>query len=142
MKTYIPKGDEIERKWCLIDADGQILGRLASKIANILRGKEKVIYTPHIDTGDFVVVINAEKVKLTGKKEEQKVYKRYTGYPGGLKEEPLKRVRERHPDRIIRHAVAGMIPKNRLGRAMLRKLKIYAGSVHPHEAQKLEQIKI
>ncbi len=136
MKTIIPRQDSIERKWYLIDAEGQILGRMSTKIANILRGKEKATFTPHMDTGDFVVVINAEKVKLTGKKDEQMTYKHYSGYPGGMKEEPLEMLRKRHPDRIIRHAVAGMMPKNRLGRAMIRKLKIYAGSKHPHEAQR------
>ena len=123
-----------------IHADGKVLGRLATKIANILRGKEKAIYTPHIDTGDFVIVINAEKVKLTGKKQEQKVYKSYSGYPGGLKEVSFKRVMERHPERVIRHAVAGMMPKNRLARSMIRKMKVYAGPTHPHEAQKPELI--
>ncbi len=136
MKTIIPRQDSIERKWYLIDAEGQILGRMSTKIANILRGKEKATFTPHMDTGDFVVVINAEKVKLTGKKDEQMTYKHYSGYPGGMKEVPLEMLRKRHPDRIIRHAVAGMMPKNRLGRAMIRKLKIYAGSKHPHEAQR------
>lgn len=130
------KKGEITASWYLIDAEGKILGRIATRIANLLRGKEKPSFTPHVDTGDFVIVINAEKVRLTGKKEEQKAYRRYTGYPGGLREEPLKKVRERHPERIIRHAVAGMVPKSRLGRAMLKKLKIYSGPHHPHAAQK------
>lgn len=141
MKTYMAKKGEINQNWYIMDAEGQILGRLATKVANILRGKDKPTYTPHVDTGDFVVVINAGKVKLTGKKEEQKVYRHHTGYPGGMREIPLKRMRERHPDRIIRHAVAGMVPKNRLGRAMLGKLKIYGGAEHPHGAQQPVEIK-
>jgi large subunit ribosomal protein L13 len=142
LKTFVAKEHEIERSWYLIDAEGKVLGRLATKIANLLRGKEKPIFTPHVDAGDFVVVINAEKVRLTGKKEEQKVYRRHTGYPGGMKEESLKRLRERHPEQIIRRAVAGMMPKNRLARAMIRKLKIYAGSSHPHEAQRPVEVKL
>ena len=136
------KKGEVTRNWYLIDADGRILGRLATTIANLLRGKGKPVYTPHVDTGDFVVVINAEKVRLTGRKEEQKVYRRHTGHPGGMKEVPLKRMRERHPERIIRHAVAGMMPKSRLGRAMLKKLSIYAGPDHPHKAQKPVRIEL
>lgn len=129
------KTGEIERKWHLIDADGQVLGRMATRIADLLRGKGKAEYTPHADTGDFVVVINAAKVKLTGKKDEQKTYTRYSGYPGGLRTIPVARVRERHPERLVEHAVAGMMPKNRLGRALLKKLKVYAGPEHPHAAQ-------
>ena len=136
LKTYIPKISQVEKRWHLVDAEGQILGRLATKVANLLRGKEKEIYSPHLDTGDFVIVVNAEKVKLSGRKEDQKVYRHYSGYPGGLKEVPLTRLRERHPERIIQHAVAGMIPKNKLGRAMLKKLKVYTGPNHPHEDQK------
>lgn len=135
MKTFMAKTGEIERKWHLIDADGQVLGRMATRIADLLRGKGKAEYTPHADTGDFVVVINAAKVKLTGKKDEQKTYTRYSGYPGGLKTIPVARVRERHPERLVEHAVAGMMPKNRLGRALLKKLKVYAGPEHPHAAQ-------
>jgi len=129
------KKGEVAPVWYLIDAEGQVLGRMATVIANLLRGKGKPVYTPHVDTGDFVVVINAGKVRLTGKKEEQKAYTRYTGYPGGLRVEPLKRMRERHPERIVEYAVAGMMPKSRLGRAMLKKLKVYAGPTHPHAAQ-------
>lgn len=136
------KKGQIEQKWYLIDAEGKILGRMATRIADILRGKEKAIFTPHVDTGDFVIVINAEKVKLTGKKEEQKIYTRYTGYPGGLRVEPLKRMRARIPERIVEYAVAGMIPKSRLGRTMLKKLKIYAGPVHPHAAQNPVAVKL
>lgn len=136
MKTYMAKTGEVERKWHLIDADGQVLGRMATRIADLLRGKGKPEYTPHTDTGDFVVVINAAKVKLTGKKDEQKTYTRYSGYPGGLKTIPVARVRERHPERLVEHAVAGMVPKSKLGRALLTKLKVYAGPEHPHAAQK------
>ena len=136
MKTYMARTGEISRKWHLIDADGQVLGRMATRIADLLRGKGKAEFTPHVDTGDFVVVINAAKVKLTGKKDLQKTYTRYSGYPGGLKTIPVARVRERHPERLVEHAVAGMMPKNTLGRALLSKLKVYAGSEHPHAAQK------
>lgn len=142
MKTFMAKKGQTEQKWYLIDAEGQVLGRMATRIADILRGKGKAIFTPHVDTGDFVIVINAEKVKLTGKKEEQKTYMRYTGYPGGLKAEPLKRMRERHPERIVEYAVAGMIPKSRLGKVVLKKLKIYTGPAHPHAAQKPVAIKL
>ena len=142
MKTYMAKKGQTEQKWYLIDAEGQILGRMATRIADILRGKGKAIFTPHVDTGDFVIVINAEKVKLTGKKEEQKIYTRYTGYPGGLRVEPLKRMRARIPERIVEYAVAGMIPKSRLGRVVLGKLKIYAGPVHPHAAQNPVTVKL
>ena len=142
MKTFMAKTGEIERKWHLIDADGQVLGRMATRIADLLRGKGKAEYTPHADTGDFVVVINAAKVKLTGKKDEQKTYTRYSGYPGGLRTIPVARVRERHPERLVEHAVAGMMPKNRLGRALLKKLKVYAGSEHPHAAQAPQPLEI
>jgi len=134
MKTYSAKPKDIERKWYLIDAKDQVLGRMSTRIADLLRGKSKPIYTPHMDTGDFVVVINAEKVIVTGKKAEQKEYQRYSGYPGGLKKIPYRRMMDTHPERIIEHAVRGMIPHNRLGRAMIKKLKVYAGSNHPHEA--------
>jgi len=136
------KKGEIVPKWYLFDAEGQVLGRMATKITNLLRGKEKVFFTPHVDTGDFVIVINAEKVKLTGKKDEQKIYTRYTGYPGGLRVEPVARARTRHPARIIEYAVAGMMPKNRLGRALLKKLKVYAGPNHPHAAQMPVPVKL
>jgi large subunit ribosomal protein L13 len=135
MKSYIARPHTVERKWHLIDADGQTLGRLATEIARLLRGKNKPQYTPHIDTGDFVVVVNAEKVVVTGKKAEQKVYYRHTGYPGGLKETSYEAMRERKPTEILRKAVRGMMPKTRLGRQQLKKLKIYAGPEHPHEAQ-------
>jgi large subunit ribosomal protein L13 len=126
---------EVERRWYVVDAEGQTLGRLATEIARLLRGKNKPQYTPHVDTGDFVVVVNAEKVVVTGKKAEQKVYRRHSGYPGGLKETSYEQMMERRPTEILRRAVKGMMPKNRLARQQLRKLKIYAGPEHPHAAQ-------
>ena len=135
MKTYLPKIDLDQRKWHVIDADGAILGRLAAQVANILRGKDKAVYTPHLDAGDFVVVINAEKVRLTGKKETQKVFMTYSGWKGGEKRRTVEQVRAKQPDKLITHAVRGMIPKNRLGRTLLTKLKVYKGSEHPHSAQ-------
>jgi large subunit ribosomal protein L13 len=135
MKSYMARPHEVERKWHLIDAEGQTLGRLATEIARLLRGKNKPQYTPHIDTGDFVVVVNAEKVVVTGNKAVQKVYYRHTGYPGGLRETSFEAMLERKPTEILRRAVRGMMPKTRLGRQQLRKLKIYAGPEHPHEAQ-------
>jgi len=140
MKTYIPKLSEIERKWYVVNAEGKILGRLSSRIAQILSGKDKPIYTPHLDVGDFVVVINAEKVKVTGNKEEKKIYYRHTGYPGGLKERTYKEQLDKKPQDIIRKAVRGMLPKSKLGRHMFEKLKVYAGPQHPHQAQKPEQL--
>jgi large subunit ribosomal protein L13 len=136
LKTYHAKPGEVEREWLLVDATDMVLGRLASELAQILKGKRKPTYTPHIDTGDFIVVINAEKIRLTGNKAEQKNYYSHSGYPGGLKEVSFQRMLERHPERIIEKAVKGMLPKNSLGRAMNRKLKVYAGPEHPHEAQK------
>ena len=136
MKTYFAKKEEpIEKKWVLIDAEGKILGRMATEIADILRGKNKPVFTPHVDTGDFVVVINADKVRLTGKKWDQKVYYHHSGYIGGIKAHPAREVLEKKPEELVRHAVKGMLPKNRLGRRMITKLKIYSGSEHPHEAQ-------
>jgi large subunit ribosomal protein L13 len=135
MKSYMARPLEVERKWYVVDAEGQTLGRLATEIARILRGKNKPQYTPHVDTGDFVVVVNAEKVVVTGKKAEQKVYRRHSGYPGGLKETSYEQMMERRPTEILRRAVKGMMPKNRLARQQLRKLKIYAGPEHPHAAQ-------
>ncbi len=142
MKTFSARPADIEKKWYLVDAEGQVLGRMATRIADILRGKDKPIYTPHIDTGDFVVVINAEKVVVTGKKAEQKEYQRYSGYPGGLKKISYQRMLKTHPERIVEHAVRGMIPHNRLGRAIIKKLKVYAGSEHPHQSQQPELLKI
>jgi large subunit ribosomal protein L13 len=135
MKTYTVKAGEIERRWYVVDAKDQVLGRLASSIATILRGKHKPTYSPHLDVGDFVIVVNAKDIRLTGKKASQKTYFRHSGYIGGDRQIPFRRMRERHPDRVIRLAVKGMLPKNSLGRAMLRKLKVYAGPEHPHEAQ-------
>ncbi len=134
-RTYSAKPTEVQRKWYVVDAEGKTLGRLATTVAATLRGKHKPTYTPHIDTGDFVVVVNAEKIKVTGSKETQKVYYRHSNYPGGLKSETLKDLRERHPDRIIENAVKGMLPRTALGKQQLTKLKIYAGAEHPHTAQ-------
>jgi large subunit ribosomal protein L13 len=138
MSSFVAKPHEVERKWYVIDAEGQILGRLASEIASILRGKKKPIYTPHVDTGDYVIVVNAEKVEVTGKKRKDKIYKRHTGYPGGLKEMTFEKLLERHPEDIIRHAVKGMMPNGRLGRQMYKKLKVFIGPEHTHAAQKPE----
>ena len=138
MKTTMAKANEVDRKWYVIDAEDKILGRLATEVANILRGKNKPIYTPHVDTGDFVIVINAEKVKLTGNKWDDKIHASHTGYPGGRREVVYKEIREKHPERVIEYAVKGMLPKSRLGRSMFGKLKVYAGPNHPHEAQKPE----
>lgn len=142
MKTYTVKAGEIERRWYVVDARDQVLGRLASSIATVLRGKHKPTYTPHLDVGDFVIVVNAKDVRLTGKKASQKTYFRHSGYMGGDRLIPFRRMRERHPDRIIRLAVKGMLPKNSLGRSMLRKLKVYAGPEHPHEAQQPEPLHV
>jgi large subunit ribosomal protein L13 len=135
MKTYLPKVNVDERKWHVIDADGAVLGRLAVQVADILRGKNKPVYTPHLDAGDFVVVINAEKVKLTGNKELAKQFMSYSGWKGGEKFRTVAQVRATQPEKLIHHAVKGMIPKNRLGRVLLTKLKVYRGSEHPHAAQ-------
>ncbi len=142
MKTYMATPSTIERKWYVVDAEGQTLGRLATEVASVLRGKHKPTYTPHLDSGDFVIVVNAEKIKLTGKKESQKMYYRHTGYVGNLKKIPYKTMMEKHPDRIIQIAVKGMIPHNVLGRQILDKLHVYAGSEHPHQAQKPEVLEI
>jgi large subunit ribosomal protein L13 len=135
MKTHLPKNHLEQRKWHVVNADGAILGRLAVQVANILRGKNKAIYTPHLDAGDFVVVINAEKVKLTGKKESDKEFMSYSGWKGGEKYASVAQVRAKHPEKLITHAVRGMVPKNRLGRVLMTKLKVYKGSEHPHSAQ-------
>jgi large subunit ribosomal protein L13 len=135
MKTYLPKVNLDERKWHVVDANGAVLGRLAAQVANILRGKNKPVYTPHLDAGDFVVVINAEKIRLTGKKETQKEFMTYSGWKGGEKYRTVEQVRAKHPEKLITHAVRGMVPKNRLGRVLLTKLKVYKGSEHPHSAQ-------
>jgi large subunit ribosomal protein L13 len=135
VSTTFPKAEEIDRNWYVVDATDQPAGRLAVKIANVIRGKAKPIYTPHVDTGDHVIVINAEKVKLTGSKDEQKIYKHYTGYPSGLREYTAKTVRERNPTRIMTQAVRGMLPKTRLGRQLQKRLHVYTGATHPHQAQ-------
>jgi large subunit ribosomal protein L13 len=135
MKTYSAKPGEITRDWYLVDAEGQTLGRLATQIAERLRGKGKAVYTHHVDTGDFVVVVNAEKIQVTGKKLDEKMYYKHSGYPGGLRERSLREQLDRQPTEVLRKAVKGMLPRNKLGRAQLTKLKIYAGPEHPHEAQ-------
>lgn len=140
MKTFIAKDSEVQRKWYVIDANNRVLGRLATRIADTLRGKTKPIFTPSVDCGDFVVVVNAEKIKITGKKEMQKEYLTFSGFPGGQKSIPYARVKAEHPERILMHAVKNMIPANRLGRAVLKKLKIYAGAEHPHAAQLPEKL--
>jgi large subunit ribosomal protein L13 len=141
-KTYLPPVKSIEHDWYVIDAANQRLGRLASEIAMVLRGKNKAEYTPHLDTGDFVIVVNAEKVAVTGKKRTQKVYHRHSGRPGGMKTETFAKLQQRIPERIIEHAVKGMLPKNTLGRQLFTKLKVYAGPIHPHAAQKPKELKI
>ena len=142
MRTYNAKPGEVERRWYVVDADGQTLGRLATRIADTLRGKDKAQYTPHVDTGDFVVVVNAEKVRVTGNKLEQKRYYRHSGYPGGLRSRTLREQLERRPTEVIRKAVKGMLPKNRLARQQINKLKIYAGPDHPHEAQAPQPLEV
>ncbi|MGD9158256.1 MAG: 50S ribosomal protein L13 [Desulfobacteraceae bacterium] len=142
MKTYVAKEHEVEKKWYLVDAQDMILGRLATQIAMRLRGKHKPIFTPHADTGDFVVVINADKVTLTGNKWDNKIYYRHTGYMGGIKQISAKKLMEKKPDQVLYMAVKRMLPKNSLGRRQLKKLKIYAGSEHPHEAQNPQLIKM
>ncbi len=141
-KTLSAKPNEIERTWYVVDAEGKTLGRLSTEIARILRGKHKPIYTPHVDTGDYVIVINADKVRVTGKRLDQKIYYRHSGYMGGLKAVPLRRMLETHPERVIEHAVKGMLPKNRLGRQMYKKLKVYASPDHPHQAQKPQPLEL
>ena len=135
MRTWTGKTETIEREWYVVDAEGKTLGRLASSIAPILRGKHKPTYTPHLDCGDFVVVVNAEKVRVTGKKMDQKFYHRHSGYPGGLTSISLRDQLDKHPERVLHSAIRGMLPKNKLGRRMIKKLKIYAGEEHPHQAQ-------
>ncbi|HDS84991.1 MAG TPA: 50S ribosomal protein L13 [Phycisphaerales bacterium] len=135
MKSYLAKNNEVERKWRVVDAEGQVLGRLAVKVAMALMGKDKPVYTPHVDTGDFVVIVNADKIVLTGNKAEQKFHQTYSRYPGGQKTYSYARMMERHPDRLVKLAVKRMLPKNTLGHNMFRKLKVYAGPEHPHTAQ-------
>ena len=142
MKTVVPKKDQIEKKWWLIDAEGKVLGRLATKIATLLRGKHKPYFTNFMDTGDYVIVINAEKVRLTGKKAKKKIYRSHSGYIGGLKEITFEKLIQKKPEEVIRRAVWGMLPKNRLGRAIFKKLKVYRGPNHPHQAQKPEPLEL
>lgn len=142
MRTYFPKKGDIEPRWYVIDADGQVLGRLATTIANIISGKSKPTYTPFLDTGDHVIVINAEKIRLTGKKETDKIYRRHSLYPGGLKERAARFVRAEKPEHMIEEAVWGMLPKNKIGRKMLKKLKVYRGTNHRHQAQKPETLQV
>jgi large subunit ribosomal protein L13 len=134
-KTYVTKQEDIKREWYVVDATGQTLGRLAAQVASRLRGKHRPIYSPAVDAGDYVIVINAEKIRVTGRKLDQKIYYRYSGYPGGLKQITLRDLLKKHPVRAIEHAVRGMLPKNRVGRKMFKKLKVYAGPQHPHQAQ-------
>ena len=140
MSTYFPKAGEITRKWFVVDASGQTLGRLATRVANMLSGKDNPRYTPFIDTGDHVIVINADKVKLTGLKSEAKVYRHYTGYPGGLREEDFRKRFARRPEAVVQDAIAGMLPKSKMGKAMVKKLKVYRGDKHPHEAQQPQAV--
>jgi len=142
MKTFSAKASEVPRQWWLIDAKDQVLGRVAVKAANLLRGKEKSVFTPHVDTGDFVIVVNADKVRVTGKKEEQKTFMSFSGYVGGHKSENVRARRVRHPELLIERAVRGMIPHNRLGRSVYRKLKVYRGEGHPHAAQQPSTVKL
>jgi large subunit ribosomal protein L13 len=142
MKTAAPKADQIQQNWYLVDATDKVLGRLSTKIASILRGKNKPYFSPHLDTGDYVVVINADKIRLTGNKENKKTYDRYSGYPGGRTEIPYKRMKQEKPEEIILHAVKGMLPKNILGRQLIQKLKVYTGNEHPHAGQKPEPLSL
>lgn len=142
MSSFIQKPAEVERKWYVVDAEGKTLGRMASAVAAVLRGKNKPTYTPHVDCGDYVIIINADKVAVTGKKRQEKIYKRHTGYPGGLKELTFEQMMEKHPEEVVRHAVKGMMPNGKLGRKMFKKLKVYAGPEHNHAAQKPEVLDI
>ena len=142
MKTYLPKAKQVQKNWYIIDAEGKVLGRLASKIASVMRGKHKPTFTPHMDMGDNVIVVNAEKVRLTGRKAEQKVYYRHSGYPGGIKSMGFADMIKRKPEQVITIAVKGMLPHNRLGRAILKHLKVYRGPEHPHGVQKPEKLEL
>ena len=142
MKTYMAKASDVQRKWYVVDAEGVVLGRLASQVASILRGKNKPTYTPHVDTGDYVIILNADKVVLTGKKLDQKIYYKHSGYVGGLKETKYRKLMAEKPEEALRHAVVGMLPKGPLGRQMAKKLKIYAGAEHEHAAQKPEKLEL
>ena len=142
MKSFIPRADDIQKRWYVIDAEGQILGRLATRVARLLTGKDKPIYTPFLDTGDHVIIINAEKIRLSGKKLVDKMYRRHTGYPGGLREVSAEVLMSKNPGKLVREAVIGMLPKTKLGRAMRKKLKIYRGAQHPHQAQQPEKMAV
>jgi large subunit ribosomal protein L13 len=142
VRTFTAKKEEIERDWFVVDAEGQTLGRLASRIAPILKGKHKPTYTPHLDCGDFVIIVNAEKVQVTGRKMDQKIYYRHSGYPGGIKSISLRDQLARYPERVLQAAVRGMLPKNKLGRRMIKKLKVYAGDEHPHQAQQPKPLEL
>jgi large subunit ribosomal protein L13 len=142
MRTFSAKASEVRRDWFVIDAENVVLGRLASEVARRLRGKHKAEYTPHVDTGDNIIIVNAEKIRVTGNKRKDKMYHRHSGYPGGLTSMSLEKVQEKHPERVIELAVKGMLPKNPLGREMFRKLKVYAGAAHPHEAQQPQPLKL
>lgn len=142
MKTFVPKEEDVQRDWYVVDAEGQTLGRLAVQVANVLRGKTKPTFTPHMDCGDFVVIINAEKIHVSGQKEEQKLYRHHSGYPGGFKIETLKSLRQRRPEAIVERAVKGMLPHSRLGARQFTKLKVYVGAEHPHAAQQPKKMEI
>ena len=142
MKSFIEKPQNVERKWFIVDAEGKTLGKVASRVASILRGKHKSTFTPHVDCGDYVIVINAEKVEVTGRKRKNKIYKRHTGYPGGLKEVTFQQLQAAKPEEIIKHAIKGMMPKRKLSRQMYKKLKVYAGPEHGHAAQKPEMLEV
>ena len=142
MKTYSPRPKDVQRRWYVVDAEDAVLGRLASEVAQILRGKHKPTYAPHIDMGDHVIVVNAAKVRLTGQKEDQKLYRRHSGYPGGLREVPFERMRAERPERVVEKAIRGMLPHTRLGKQMARKLAVYAGPEHPHEAQQPQALEL
>ena len=141
-KTSVPSIDSIDRQWYLVDAENQTLGRLATEVASVLRGKNKASFTPHLDTGDFVIVVNADKIRVSGKKPQQKLYRRHSGRPGGMKVETFEHLQERLPERIVEKAIKGMLPHNALGRQMYRKLKVYKGSEHPHSAQKPQTLEL
>ena len=141
-KTFVTKNTDVQREWFVVDAAGQTLGRLATRVASMLRGKHKPIFTPAVDVGDYVVIVNADKIHVTGRKMDQKIYYRHSRYPGGLKEITLRNLLHKHPTRVIEHAVRGMLPKNRLGRQMFKKLKVYAGPNHPHEAQQPQSLEL
>jgi large subunit ribosomal protein L13 len=142
VKTYTARAEDMEREWFLVDAEGKTLGRLASGIAQVLRGKHKPIYTPHLDCGDYVIVVNADKVQVTGRKLDQKMYYHHTGYPGGIKSISLRNQLQKHPKRVLQAAVRGMLPRNRLGRRMLKKLRVYVGDSHPHQAQQPKSLEL